>query len=359
MADHNYTKFDFRAGNGIDYQECMMDIRGRDGVVDIYIPFNWLHSNIKKEDVYRWVEIGNNTIFPATVEEVHIDNIDDPSGRAAIFNQFKGLKIRKKNIKEYIQSDAREVNYGILNYLYWGRRDRIQISTMVYYDGEFRLVKYSGWIGFALDHELFETGECLDAYVRRILEPELNKPVDKTEINSFKISIDCSKALSKSHKLAILTFYRFLWSNYYKDIVSNTLKIIDNDVAPWEALYYALSTRNYNSYYGLLYHPGYVTMDSVVKLLKTVDGVNRSFTSPRKYMPFTSMLVSNLKESVAAFVNNTKDVKVVCKTNILKTFTKDRVYDAFQSPELNKWVILKNNNYCKVTVLKKNFELVQ
>lgn len=359
MAGHNYTKFDFRNGNGIIDRECMMDIRGRDGVVDIYIPFNWLHSNIKKEDVYRWVEIGNKTIFPATVEEVHIDNIDDPNGMAAIFNQFKGLKIRAKSIKEYIQSDAREVNYGILNYLYCGSRDRIQTSTMVYYDGDFKRVKYSSWNGFALDHELFETGECLDAYVRRILEPELNKPVDKTEINSFKISIDCSKALSKSHKLAILTFYRFLWSNYYEDIVSNTLKIIDNDVAPWEALYYALSTRNYNSYYGLLYQPGYVTMDSVVKLLKTANGVNGSFTSPRQYMPFTSMLVSNLKESVAAFVNNTKDVKVVCKTNILKTFTKDRVYDAFQSPELNKWVILKNNNYCKITVLKKNFELVQ
>lgn len=365
MAGHNYTKYDYRDDNGIVDQECMMAIRNCDRIVDIYIPFNWLHSNIKKEDVYRWVEIGNNTIFPATVEEVHIDNIDDPNGMAAIFNQFKGLRIRKKNIKEYIQSDAREVNYGILNYLHWGSRDRIQTSTMVYYNGDFKIVKYHGWIGFALDHELFETGECLDAYVRRIIEPELNKPVDKTKINSFKISIDCSKALSRHHKLAILSFYRFLWSNYFDGLVKDTLKIVDSGVDFWDALYYAMCKKSYSSYYGLLYQYGYMSMDGVIDLLKRGNAVNNSFTNPKKNGAQTLMSVSDFKSAVEAFKNGSYlgnlgiSTKVTCKTDKLKTFTKGREYDSCPSLDTTKWVILRNNDFRQMTVLKKHFDVVQ
>lgn len=368
MSGHNYTKYDYRMGYGIRAKECMMDIRDHYGIVDIYIPFTWLNDGIKKEDVYRWIEFGNKTTFPATVEELHVEDVDklDVSIRDDIFLQFENLEIRRKDPTKhkYIQSDAIECKFGKIKHLRWSSDRKIKTYSTIYYDESFSRVKYSGWNGYAEDHELIETGECLDKYVRRIIQAELDKR--KTdEINCFKLSIDCSKAFSKHHKLAILSFYRFLWSNHYNGLVKDTLKIVDAGVDFWDALYYAMCKKSYSSYYGLLYQYGYMPMDEVVNLLKSGNAVNNSFTNPKKNGTQTLMNVSDFKSAVEAFKNGSYlgnlgiSTKVTCKTDKLKTFTKGREYTACPSLDTAKWVILRNNDFRQMIVLKKHFDVVQ
>ena len=358
MADHNNTKYDWRNGYGIQQTQCMMDIRNKTSEVDLYIPFIWLHEGISDEDVTLWNKIGNETLFPAKLEKVKID-LRDNTLRDPRLDQFKGLKITCKKNYKYKQPDAIHNVYGIINVMD-GNIFNLQTRCSVYYDNSFDgNKKFSNWNGYASDHQVYETGECLDAYIKRILkEQEIESNVEE-EFNAYKVTIDCSEALSANHRLAILSFYRFLWSCHFDGLVLDTLRIIKSDstIEPWDALYYAMSKTNYSGYYGLLCQAGYVSIDEVRSRLLKGENINLSFSNARKNN-FTSMKVLDFKVAIEKFKEHaSKPFEVECITNKLKTLTNGKKYQAEYSMYDNSYLVT-NDNYCMRHLLKTHFKVV-
>lgn len=359
MADHNNTKYDWHQGYGIQQRQCMMDIRNGNIEVDLYIPFIWLHKGISDEDVLWWNKIGNETLFPAKLEKVKIDLRDNNSAYDPRLEQFKGLRITCKKGYRYKQSDANQNVYGVINSVD-GNINNLQTRCSVYrtnsFDGN---KKYLCWNGYASDHQVYETGECLDAYIKRILKEQEVKPKAEEEFNAYKVTIDCFKALSANHRLAILSFYRFLWSCHFDGLVVDTLRILKSDstIEPWDALYYAMSKTNYSGYYGLLHQAGYVSMDDVKARLPKNEGVNLSFSNAKK-SNFTLMGVSDFKVAIERFKDQSgKPFKVECITDKLKTITKGKQYDAEFSMYDNSYLVI-TNDYCKKHLLKTHFKVV-
>ena len=359
MADHNNTKYDWHQGYGIQQTQCMMGIRDKKTEVDLYVPFIWLHRGISDEDVLWWNKIGNETLFPATIEKVNIDLRDNNSSYDPRLEQFKDLRITCKKNYKYKQSDANQNVYGVINSVA-GNINNLQTSCSVYktdsFDGN---KKYFHWNGYASDHQVYETGECLDAYIKRILKEQEVKPKTEEEFNAYKVTIDCSKALSANHRLAILSFYRFLWSCHFDGLVVDTLRILKSDLTidPWDALYYAMSKTNYSGDYGLLHQAGYVSMDDVKAKMPKNEGVNLSFSNAKK-SNFTLMGVSDFKAAIERFrYQSGKPFKVECVTDKLKTITKDKQYDAEFSMYNNSYLVT-TDNYCKKHLLKIHFKVV-
>lgn len=362
MADHNNTKYNWRTGYGIQETQCMMDIRNRRAEVDLYIPFTWLHKGISDDDVILWNKIGNQTLFPAVLEKVNVDLRDNYSLRDSRLDQFNGLRVTCKKKCGYIQGDAKMNVYGVIRGLNGQLESILNTTCYVYktdkFDGD---PKYSTWGGYALDHQLYDTGECLDAYIRRIIkeQEDAKKNEPKPEFNAYKVTIDCSKALSPNHNLAILSFYRFLWSCHFEGLVVDTLNIIKSDstIDPWDALYYAMCKQNYSGYYGFLHQVGYVSIDDVRARLTKGDSINISFSSKKKSV-FTLMGVTNFKAAIEIFKEQSgKPFKVECITDKLKTLTKGRAYDAEFSMYDNSYLIT-NDDYCKKHLLKTHFKVV-
>jgi len=360
MAYHNNTKYDWHQGYGIQQTQCMMDIRNRKTEVDLYIPFIWLHSGISDEDVLLWNKIGNETLFPAKLEKVKIDLSSNNNSRNPRLDQFNGLRITCKKNHKYLQSDAMKNVYGVIRNINSYMNSYLTTNCYVYKTDKFDGSPiYSSWGGYTLDHQIYETGECLDAYIKRILKEQEIKPKIEEEFNAYKVTIDCFKALSANHRLAILSFYRFLWSCHFSGLVVDTLRIIKSDstIDPWDALYYAMSKTNYSGYYGLLHQTGYVSMDDVKARLPKNEGVNLSFSNAKK-SNFTLMGVPNFKVAIERFKDQSgKPFKVECITDKLKTLTKGKQYNAEFSMYNNSYLVT-TDNYCKKHLLKIHFKVV-
>lgn len=359
MADHNNTRYYWRNGYGIRETQCMMDIRKKSNTVDLYIPFEWLNEGISDEDVVLWNKIGNDTLFPAELEKVNAI-YTNTENKPKELNIFKGLRITCKKDYKFRQSDARQNVYGVINYLSYHRDGAILTHCSVYkYDTFSGYKGYNDWNGFASDHQLYETGECLDVYVKRILSEQPKVEESKSDYNSYKVTIDCSKALSDNHKLAILTFYRFLWSCHFYGLIVDTLNILksDSSIEPWDALYYALSKKDYWAYYGLLFQAGYVSMEDVKSRLPRGESINLSFSNAKK-SNFTLMGVSDYKSAIEKFKGGAgKPFEVECITDKLKTVTKGKKYQAECSMYDNSYLV-KNNDYCRKHLLKTHFKVV-
>lgn len=359
MADHNNTKYDFRKGYRIQQTTCMMGIRNENKLIDLYLPFEWLHKGISDEDVLLWNKIGTETLFSAVIEKVKIDLNSNNVSRDPRLDQFNGLKITCKKNYSYRQSDARQNVYGVIRSLS-GQLNRIGTCCYVYktdkFDGN---PIYSNWGGWASDHQLYETGECLDAYINRIIKDQEQIPKSEAEFNAYKITIDCGEALSANHRLAILTFYRFLWSCHYDGLVSDTLRIIKSDstIEPWDALYYAMCKKDYSGYYGLLYQSGYVAMETVKLRLPKNESINISFSNNKK-SGNTLMGVTDFKAAIEIFKEQSgKPFEIECITDKLKTLTKGKKYQAEFSMYDNSYLI-KNDGYCMKHYLKTHFKVV-
>lgn len=350
MADHNKTIYDFGNVSDILCHECMMSMRNCKGIANIYIPFSWLHEGISEEDVYRWVEIGNQLIFPATIEKVKNDNL-------ILHNQnykhkFKDLKITYKRDIRLHQTDANQVDFGTLNSIEDINTNKFRIYSSVYTNSDFINKKYNNWNGWSSDYKLYETGECLHEFIIRSLKEEIKD--DNSEYNGYKITIDCSKSLSDNHRLAILSFYRFLWSAHFKNVVKNTLKIIDTGVNAWDAMYYALNTKDYSSYYGFLNCSGFASIDFVVNNLKSKLSVNASFSSQTK-CPLLSMNVTDFGAEIRKYKE--EEFSLECTTKDLKSLTFGKTY----IPLLTSidYYIVKCDDFYKRQILKSNFKKVK
>lgn len=254
-------------------KNCMMGVRNMQGSIDIYIPFKDLQNGLSAEDVYRWVEIGNSLIFNSAVRK---DYLSEPINRRRKFNEvyykyLRRLSVVRKDLDVYTQDDAISADEG---YLY-------EVNSEVQIKVTKGSVRGDTWYISPDDYQLVETRESLDEHLVKIYTEHFK--VEKKQPNSFVITIDLDKCVSPQHKLAVLTFYRYLYSNRYPSIVKNTLLAIDAGVSNWNALMLAHAERdtNYTSYYGLTESEirSFLPMTEVLANLKAGYNVNNSFTN--------------------------------------------------------------------------------
>ena len=367
MSSGNQTIFNLNQGYNTSMTTCMSAMRTCPVKADLYIPFEWLNKGISKEDVLRWVEIGCKLIFPATIIETYL-NIDSIGSTCVMnlkYSKYIGLKITHKKTGSYKQHDCTELVEGSISTLTGPVDNNLRTySNMLVRDNGSSKRHYNHgemmWNGYAIDHQLLDTGECLLKYIRRTI----NEKPEEIEVsnNTFVVSIDCKKALSNNHKLAILSFYRFLWSDLYEGVVTNTLKLIDDGAEPWDALYYALSTKRYEPYYSFLQFPGWKDIEVVKSRLINGSSINISFSIPNPgKLIYTTMSVESLKDSVSKFkANNIYAIiakNVVCVTDKLKSITKGKEY----KPEISycdKSYLIKTDDYTYKHLLKSHFKEV-
>lgn len=359
MSNSNQTIYSF-SNDTQRITTCMMAIRDVRTTASLYVPFDWLNSGISKEDVYRWNDIGNKTIFPSKVSECFLDtkNLyrDDGPQTPPKYKKYLGLKITAKPYPyKYKQFDAKEVIEGTLVSLYLDQNTDFRTKTNVY--KPMNGITYPAWNGFASDHQLADTGECLFEYIKRTESDYVEIEEEVKPNNTFEITIDCGTTLSNSHKLAILTFYRFLWSNLYKGLVVNTLKLTDLEIDPWEALYYSMSIQQYDSYYGLNSKPGFKPMDEVITALIRGNNINKSF-SANIACKHTILNPPDIKTAIEEFKSNSNfDLAIVvrCITNKLSSVSFGFEYNVTNSNCSWKYNVLNCNDYCKRLMLKSNF----
>lgn len=345
MAEHNNTICDYNTGMGPREFGCMMNIRDSNRKVDIYLPINWITKGISDADVLQWNTIGNSTLFPAVVSKVYDERI-----KIYNFTELNGLRITCKKDVKYKQSDASCCVYGEIISIGLSNGYFTTVSK-THLSSNYTAVERPVWHGYACDYQLEETGECLDQYIKRILA---EKPQEDQGPNAYKITIDCRTSLSRSHNLAVLTFYRFLWSNLYNDIVSNTLNIIKEGVDPWIALYYAMSAKRYSPGYGLLAFPGYIDVDSARKNLINGRAVNNSFSADR-YTETVIYPVANVKGQALRFagVPAVKEI-ATCTSKTLKTLTYGKKYFVSEI-DARSYMVDKTDDYRRMRILKKHF----
>lgn len=359
MANHNSTIFDFGDSGYPSIGTCMMGVRNVKQNACIYIPFKDLHTGITDEDVALWNKIGNETLFPANIERINY-KFNESGCHDHKFDQFLNLKITYKRDVRHIQDDAKDCKFGLLKSVWIDNYGHLNQKTDTYQSESFERKIYSGWNGYCEDHVLFETGECLKEYIKRTIKEDDQVKEENPVPNFYKVTIDCSKAINNAHKLAILSFYRFLWSNCFVNLATNTLKLVKEGIDSWKALYYAMSSYNYSAYYGLIYQPGFKSMDDVADSLRDPNKtINEAFTASRKSL-YTKMSGADIVSAVSRFtVGSEKPFEGICVTDKLKTLTKDKVYKLNFSTDSGKYLVLSNDKFAKINVLEKHFKLVE
>lgn len=325
---------------------CMEGVKNRHGKISIVIPFYKLNSDITHEDVKRWVEIGNSLIFKA-----------DLSTNKMQFNAEKHLipQLQRDNIKvklkvkdNYSRVDAKRVAEGVVNRIHNYTRGSLQILKT---NGGGNLNGGQWNVNFC-DFMIKDTGQCLSEYIKEKLKSIKEEEGD----NSFVISYKGSGCVSANHKLAVLTFYRYLYSCYYPTLVKDTLKIIDSGIKPWNALMIAHAgvKKKYNAGYGLTWInsctiPG---MNYVLDRLKKGEGINRSFWHPHvvKLKSFTVSKIDDFKsieEKMLMPDVPEVDAFIICKNATgCKTLTKNKKYKLLG---VNTWgeYKIQADDYCK------------
>ena len=89
---------------------------------------------------------------------------------------------------------------------------------------------------------------------------------------------------SGMHAQATMTYYRMIFSDKYKRVLSDMLKYVSQGANAWEALSYSYASKNLDSYYGFT-SSGYLfkKMDQVLKDLSGNRSINTSFSQSGVY----------------------------------------------------------------------------
>jgi len=91
--------------------ECMSLARGVDGILNLIIPFDYLHKGLSEEDVYKWVELGNSSIFKASIRK----GFSFLTTKYSVVNEklkADSFEVVRKNISSYERRDAQNVLSG-------------------------------------------------------------------------------------------------------------------------------------------------------------------------------------------------------------------------------------------------------
>ena len=356
MGKSNFTIWELIKDKNPKYmiQECMMHIANCTSDFKIIIPHEWLNDKLIKEDVYRWLEIGNKTLFPAKIREITISEKDTKLsvGACRMNGIYYGLNVepRKLNQREkYRSSDVLSMPLGAIrsfsvsieelkssSYRSIGfnvSSNRLKVRSI---GGLIDLNNSSDtWGAHVDDLCMYGTDELLKDYVLRTYDELSNR--GWRALPAYEVTIDCKNVISKTHRLSILSFYRYLYSSRYPDVVYNALRLVSIGIDPWEALYASLSkiNGNYYNYYSLLSAPGFKSIEKVSKDLKIYDSVNKSFSIDR-HDKHLYVDLSGSEENIIENVNNFVEksltgakaedkFRFIC-INASKTLTNNKVY---------------------------------
>ena len=362
MAEHNLTLH--RYNNAIQRRECMAHICSVDTSKEIFIPESWLNEGLKYEDVDKWVEIGNSLVFPASVEESSVKR-SEVEAQSSVNFFYKGLAVEPRDLVDkndkYMSSlSVRHFASGEIyaiyisnlskEYLKSQKNKTVQITRILKKSG----IAYLPWEQinsfFIRDLQVANTKEPLIDYILRTYDDAIKS--DSDDITVKKITIDCKKKTAQ-HKLAIMSFYRYLWSNRYKNVVKDTLKLISLGISAWDALYCALSksSESYYYYYSLLSNRGYKSREEVDSVLYNHGfSVNQTFTkslqidTPFIWKKTDEELIKEVEDFKVRSSNIPRTELLVC-TKPSNTLTNRKAYSCLIDPRVPKKVRTRGNDY--------------
>jgi len=287
MADNNYTKYclkiDENAVNDMKTGGCMSFVKSTfmDGSVNIVIEKDRISEDLTYEDVLRWIEIGNSLIFPTESKIVKVAD-ETVKGLRGI---GKGIEVILRPLsldyKKYVYNDAKRALEGVIKDWLVNETNRNYYIPIIITKEE----KGSGFRGYSWnicsdDFLVRETGQVLTDYLTEEIKEALVNVPERPYKEELCLTIKRSNCVSGQHLLAVLSFYRLTWSNLYKGVVKETLKLIDSGIDPWLALSYAWAKGAKDPYYGFS-ERSFLFNDTtqVLKNLATLS-INRSFTNP-------------------------------------------------------------------------------
>lgn len=342
---------------------CMSFIRETTGTIKIIIPFKNLHKGLTKEMVYDWVEIGNRTLFKAEIEEVETNLKNTQRGiDGDIIELLDGVKfyLRKNG---HCRSDAKAVAIGSLL-----RASNTTSATLEVIKGNPRngcraIEPKTQWNVCTRDF-VDEDGVTLEVRLKEAIE-SYKEPKKDDKNNAFCISYKSSNCVSGHHKLAVLSFYRYLWMPRYKDLVKNVLKMIKWGVTPWDALMLEHTRGSYYYYYGFTTSDfrGIPSMKSVLNNFKAGRSINESFSSAlgvvRPYN-FGRLTKENVQKALEHY---SKDEKIIvaavvkCISPVGKFLTKNKNYSV--DGVTHTCFKINNDGWCWKWYSKDRFKIVE
>ena len=340
MGSTNNTTYRDKYSKGtITTNECMMHVGSSKDKTEIFIKYTDVNDNLTKAEVEKWVEIGNSLLFPAELSEIKMPKVSKGYVTEEKLQKYLGLKIEVDNTKESKQSDAKYVSEGELLWVDKISDSRYRITCRITKSDLERTHTGKLWGGYACDFRLSDTKENLFDYILRTKDLEEPKVELKPEVpDCYVITINYGSKYFKSyyHKLATLSFYRYLYSYKFYGLVKKVLHLVDLGVDPWTALYCVLSEdgARYGNYYSLLAYPGLKSIEQVEVDLKNKNSVNGVFSvlSNNKYYFEWNSDDATLLKNVADFISKAQkyDPAKVEKFKCIyptKTLIKDKEYE--------------------------------
>jgi hypothetical protein len=307
--------------------ECMALSKGVNGLLNLIIPFESLHKGLSEKDVYKWVELGNSSIFKASIRK----GFSFFTSKHLLLNKKlkeESLEIARKEKKKLDRNDSKYLLSGKILSLAGGIDDPSTLLVAIteeddnYNKGSFAKVGCA-WAVSINDFEFKNKSIdiSLNDYIKeKIKEIETDEHNEEKE-NCYIVSIDGSLIKEPEYRLAVTTYYRYLWSSNYPEIVSDTLKIMETGVSFWDALMLVhASTRKepYSNYYGLCFASirGIPEENSVLfKLKKSNEGVNSCFRGEPSGQPIKPFFIHD-QSDFAEILGKLKSGGVIGKTAV-------------------------------------------
>ena len=315
--------------------------------IELYTDEKDLNKGLTLKDAERWVEIGNSLLFPATFSYTKPQQLY--AIRITKFNNSSVSVREVKNQRERVQGTISSSMKGdILSVAIYRNDEKGNINGFAYCkvtESDVKNIPKGTGYNFRFEELVSEDGSSLQDLVQseydRIKEENLRKTLDH-----ITIKLERKNYLSGWHFLAAVSFYRFLWSHFYINVVSSTLNMIDSGITPWMALSYAYATYGTSAYYGLS-NQGmmFSDFDIVAERLRN-NSINVSFTSDINVKSYDKKKL--LEESY----DKAGDKRKTCINNEnSKNLTVGKKYITFTTPSDNLIKVLGDSG--KYVIVKK------
>lgn len=246
-----------------------------------------INDKMSMQDVEKIVEIGNSLIFPATISTGKYRKL-----LAFEVDKFNNLEVKlreKKNTERYERSDAHRCLSGsVYRISVYERMDRDDLDIRVYIRTSEMAKGYSQykcqqWQVSQNDFVDSKTGILLKDIIAEEIQKQVAKISDEGE-DCIAITFDRGVMKSGMHAQATMTYYRMIFSDKYKGVLSDMLKYVKQGANSWEALSYSYASKNCDSYYGFS-SSGHLfkNMNEVLNSLSNNRSINSSFSQSGVY----------------------------------------------------------------------------
>lgn len=362
MSDPTLTHVE--AGTYVE-ADCMSFIRNYKNNYELQFLVNkeMLHKNLTMEDVIRWIEIGNKLIFPATYDIVDVLESFEYFANGMFHKEIVRLRELSDDYPKYRRYDAAGLSVasiesinGYSHYENDKKHHTFSLSTIIKEVPDNCIFNTS--IG---NHWSIDSNDVILEKSGRVLYDEIiddflikKEAWDRDNLKeNYCITIKRNNAVSPDHFLSLLTFYRLLWSVYFKNIVRETLDLIDGGMDEWIALSYAYA-KNYSRPYNGFSLKGYLFKDPLEIIALFVQKKHHQCYINPTFTDTNMNLDSITKETLNKYKKQKVNIKKVCvSAGRSKYLTVGKSYLTYVSGE--KTYVLDDSNKFKETK-KEKFE---